>query len=585
MVLTRRAHRERMEISRWLPNEVLVQIIQHSPKVDQATLCRVSKLIRDLSLPVLYRIVRIKDTDSVTFFCSAIIGNPFRADAVRFFTLDPLYDNDVRYDLILATLELMLRLEHLSIAPFTLDDSHSFMLLENCTFPQLISCDLWVPGDSLDTPLTLDVSPSDLAVGFLARHSTLQRIHFRSDHTMVPSQSAYITLPNLEFYEGDAAFIPIIDGNGLKEVALTWRRIDNDHFNVDTGIIIRLNSMTTPDSPFVSSHRSRYWDDLSQILTSVSQHMRHTQTLRLQFSTTFMRLSQERIIYITGCLRQLTCLVYFDMAYPAEFSSWPLGRKDEKQLMAQDQNVAEGWGAACPSLRACSFNLRAFRKVDVHYLPAIDFLAVQFLRSFAEKESSHGSSPPCVWAFQLFDTTMRMDLGIWIGIAKNPFRAEAVRSFTLDMPHDSPVMIRGDLILAALKLMLRLAHLSIPGSMYNNAHCVSLLQEGNFPQLISCHLWVPSHILDISPCPLLDLLAGFLARHLTLKRIQIHSEYRIVTSQPVRTALPHLEFYQGDAGFILAIDATSLKEIELTWCPGDDVDKIIIRLSSMIKPN
>ncbi|KAJ6510752.1 hypothetical protein C8R45DRAFT_1068692 [Mycena sanguinolenta] len=361
MVLTRRAHRERMEISRWLPNEVLVQIIQHTPKAEQAILACVSKLIRDLCLPVLYRVIKLEYSSAITSLCSVIINNPSRADAVRSCTLDVYdepQDNVVRSDLILATLKLMSRLEHLSISPFALDSGHCLMLLEQCSFPQLISCDFWVPSDSLDLSLT----PSDLAVGFLIRHSTLRRVHFHSDHRMVPCQPVHVSLPNLELYEGDAAFIPLIDASGLKEVALTWRRMDDD--NLDIEVITGLNSMTKPDSPFISSHRSRYWEDLRQILTSVSKDMQHTQSLRLQFSRTFRRLTPERISHITGCLRQLTHLVYFEMGYSAEFPSWPLGRKDEEQLMAEDHSIAQGWGAACPTLQACGFNLRAWRKVD-----------------------------------------------------------------------------------------------------------------------------------------------------------------------------------------------------------------------------
>ncbi|KAJ6511008.1 hypothetical protein C8R45DRAFT_965887 [Mycena sanguinolenta] len=91
MVLTRRAYRQSMEISRWLPNEVLVHIIQLSSKADQASLSRVSRLFHDLCLPVLYRIVEIKCDDAVDSFYSAIIKNPSRGDFVRSFATAALY--------------------------------------------------------------------------------------------------------------------------------------------------------------------------------------------------------------------------------------------------------------------------------------------------------------------------------------------------------------------------------------------------------------------------------------------------------------------------------------------------------------
>ncbi|KAF7341921.1 hypothetical protein MSAN_02048000 [Mycena sanguinolenta] len=156
-----------MDIS--LPNELLVQIIQHSPAGKQAILCRLSRLFHDLCVPVLYRVVEIKDSDSVALFCSAIIANPSRAGAVRSFTVDVSRSRIEHYgDLLLASLKLMLRLDHLFLSQTALDYGQSSILLEECIFPQLISCDIWAPSWSKNE------SVSDLVAAFLARHSTLK---------------------------------------------------------------------------------------------------------------------------------------------------------------------------------------------------------------------------------------------------------------------------------------------------------------------------------------------------------------------------------------------------------------------------
>ncbi|KAF7361552.1 hypothetical protein MSAN_01188800 [Mycena sanguinolenta] len=362
MVLTRRAYREKMEISRWLPNEVLVQIIQHSAKADQATLARASKLFWDLCLPVLYRIVKLKNPRSITFFCSKIMEIPSRADAVRSFTLNVPFNkhDEIRCDLILASLKLMLSLDHLSLSAFALDTRHTVMLLEQCSFPQLISCDLWAPSDIKDLfqipPPPLSKS-SDLTAVFLTRHSTLKRIQFHSVYRMVASRSVHAPLPNLEFYAGHARFILSINAIGLQAVELVWYTEDDE---VIDEIVTGISSMTRPNFPFVSSHS--YWDDPCQIVTSVSKHIPHTKTLRLQcLELSFTILSQDTIRYITRCLHGFTGLVYLELGYTRNF---PAPGVDDD---SEDRIAVEAWGKACPTLEACCLNLSAWRKIDSHW--------------------------------------------------------------------------------------------------------------------------------------------------------------------------------------------------------------------------
>ncbi|KAF7340877.1 hypothetical protein MSAN_02117200 [Mycena sanguinolenta] len=330
MVLTRRAHRERMEISRWLPNEILVHIIQHSAKADQATLARVSKLFHALCLPILYRVVEFKDPHSTTVFCSGIIENPSRADAVRSFVLDVPYQYccDMRDDLVLASLKLMSRLDHLSFSEFTFDYRHGRILLEEINFLQLTSCNIWVPDD--------------LIYRFPAQASDL---------------SVRVSLPHLEFYHGGAAFVSGIDAICLKEVQLTWYSADDA--NVDK-IVTSLSSMTLtkPHLPFVSCHA--YWGGpCHQIMDSVSMRMPHTKTLRLHPMRDYgALLSQDTILHATECLPQFTGLLYLAMEWSK--GAFPTSGADKHK----DRIAVEGWGEACPTLEACCLNHSGWRKVD-----------------------------------------------------------------------------------------------------------------------------------------------------------------------------------------------------------------------------
>jgi hypothetical protein len=76
-----------MDIIRWFPNEVIEQIVQAAPPADRASLCRVSKLIHDLSLPILNRTVELYEYNSAGAFCCALIENPSRGDAIRSFSV------------------------------------------------------------------------------------------------------------------------------------------------------------------------------------------------------------------------------------------------------------------------------------------------------------------------------------------------------------------------------------------------------------------------------------------------------------------------------------------------------------------
>ncbi|KAJ7490808.1 hypothetical protein FB451DRAFT_1389566 [Mycena latifolia] len=86
MVLTRRAYKA---ISRWLPSEIILEIIQAAPQADRASLCRVSKLFHALGLPVLYRVVHLQTRASAEAFGPTVLSNIALGPLVRSFTIDP----------------------------------------------------------------------------------------------------------------------------------------------------------------------------------------------------------------------------------------------------------------------------------------------------------------------------------------------------------------------------------------------------------------------------------------------------------------------------------------------------------------
>ncbi|KAJ7511480.1 hypothetical protein B0H11DRAFT_2387366 [Mycena galericulata] len=104
---------------RWLPDELIIEIIQNISKADQANLCRVSKLFRSLTLPVLNRDVAlyVGDGPILDAFCSALLANPARADTIRSFTLWDDGPSIVISRQTFQAIQLMTRLEHLGAIP------------------------------------------------------------------------------------------------------------------------------------------------------------------------------------------------------------------------------------------------------------------------------------------------------------------------------------------------------------------------------------------------------------------------------------------------------------------------------------
>ncbi|KAJ6511002.1 hypothetical protein C8R45DRAFT_1207777 [Mycena sanguinolenta] len=335
MVLTRRAaYRQSVEISRWLPNEVLVHIVQLSPKADQASLSRISRLFHDLCLPVLYRVVKIKRYHAIDSFCSSVVENPSRADFVRSFATDLPYSHYPQYsrsEVLIVALKLMLKLDHLALCAFALDGRHSLLLFEECNFPQLISCDIWAPWGAFDG-IRSNERISDSIPLFLARHSTLKRVHIHPADKLVAPQSIRASLPNLEFYGGDAGFIPAIDARGLKSVQLTW-------FADADAEKIMLGATTVSVTPSSMMHDPGV-------------------------------LSDDTARHITECLPRFTSLVYLSLEW--------MNDPPQSTANSADRIVIEAWGEACPTLEGCGLYFHGWRKLDGRWeeCPLKDFLVL-----------------------------------------------------------------------------------------------------------------------------------------------------------------------------------------------------------------
>ncbi|KAJ7100517.1 hypothetical protein C8R44DRAFT_353368 [Mycena epipterygia] len=361
MVLTRRAHKA---ISRWLPNEVLTEIIEAFPNLaDRASLCRVSKLFHALCLPILYRVVHLDvNLHSAVTFSSSLKENSTRADAIRHLivtsTTGPRLPDSVvaRISMLTELLKLMQKLEHLSINPVVWygpeGPSHDYRpVILQSTFSGLLSCVIpMIEGFVVD----LEDPHIDLLGSFLSRHPKLTRIHVRGQLLRAPS--ARISLENLQYYRGPGILLPSLDvGIGLREARIEWSSSEIDDLE---NIIVSLNSLTRHDIPFTFCTEDCDDDvDALQIMDSISRNIPHTKTLRLACLVYFSYYTHEEIAntsrHIRECLPRFTGLVYLGME-----GHWPLKNEAESQI------EVKAWGDVCPTLEACSLDDGAWRKVN-----------------------------------------------------------------------------------------------------------------------------------------------------------------------------------------------------------------------------
>ncbi|KAJ7675123.1 hypothetical protein B0H17DRAFT_1081525 [Mycena rosella] len=307
-------------ITRWFPYEIITQIMEATPRADQASLCRVSSMFHDLCVPLLYSVVQICHRHNALAFYSALVENPKVLESIRscsFFSTGPMTSN-----ILLQSINLMPRLEHLT--------THDDRVLQTCTVPSLISCRI-----GLKRP----VPEANIIASFLTRHPALARVRVDIVSRFQPP-SVPISLPNLQRFDGPACFIPLMLSRGLAEARLRWHPGET-YSNTDIDrIFAALHSLTSPEIPFFSSYE--YYNDLGiPIVTAASIHLPHTRTLRVRNATPWTLNDLGIIRHITTCLPRFAAVVYLAV----NFDDGSLG-------ISAERATVEAWTEAFLTLEA-----------------------------------------------------------------------------------------------------------------------------------------------------------------------------------------------------------------------------------------
>ncbi|KAJ7612192.1 hypothetical protein FB45DRAFT_1065550 [Roridomyces roridus] len=332
-----------MSITKWLPNELLVEMIQNTPRADQAALCRVSKLFHALTLPVLNGTVVLDDrryrthTFSDAFlssntpradqaalcrvskllhaltlpvlngtvvlddrryrthtfsdaFLSSVIDDPGRASFTRSLTLifrSASYDSTC--DLLFQTLESLKALRHLSLK--IMNPSEIFLShLPHLTFPQLSTCHIEISDHKIRVPSVAQ---------FLSRHPTITQLRLwpiqESTHPVSPSEWAASMLPNLQNYQGTSALLPAFSTRNLRSI-VAWAD-PPDH------AVVRL--LANPELPFAISITTDIsadqQDQMQMNLRSLSEHMPFITQLQIQLWDHGVRMNATALHVISRC--------------------------------------------------------------------------------------------------------------------------------------------------------------------------------------------------------------------------------------------------------------------------------------------
>ncbi|KAJ7687645.1 hypothetical protein B0H17DRAFT_1180796 [Mycena rosella] len=366
MVLTRRAHKA---ISRWLPNETITEIVQAAPRSDQASLCRVSKLFRDLCLPILYRVVDLEADASVADFGDTVLSNAALAGLVRSYSVNyPRAGMSIAAKslspILVNSSKTFVRLEALSINFVLLTDTDIETLLR-WTFPHLVRCSLGTASSHWS-----DTEQQDTLASFLIRHPELENLRIQAFPYALERSSEAVRIPLLRLQQlrCPSRIIPSIVAPRIKRVKMYWD--DGGLDDVDT-IFVALKAMVPSDVPLTCSTINCNKHLYSEVVDSLSRNLPYTRTLQLYLYDS--PAWNEVIGHLKNCLPRFTGLAFLSV----HNSSWVIPTRNEEEEI----NVL---GDACSTLEVCRLDRRAWRKVDGMWetYPLTDFDALAGLESW-----------------------------------------------------------------------------------------------------------------------------------------------------------------------------------------------------------
>ncbi|KAJ7743513.1 hypothetical protein DFH07DRAFT_36142 [Mycena maculata] len=233
MVLTRRAYKS---ITRWLPNEILSEVVQWVTPPDLVALCQTSHLMKGIATPLLYRAVSLSKISGMKRFITTMerhANDPVsKAEHVRQFCIHQFAPNIPENILQKITLVLSYFSRLTSLQLFSLNN-HFPELLRTAHFPSL-------------TDFRCHVLPrlSSSLSSFLNRHQTITDLYLcRIFDDAMPTLD-HIHLPNLHTISMPGSFIPCLvhDDTNVVIMCIFWFPDQLDNVEIALPALCRLSS-------------------------------------------------------------------------------------------------------------------------------------------------------------------------------------------------------------------------------------------------------------------------------------------------------------------------------------------------------
>ncbi|KAJ7275673.1 hypothetical protein C8J57DRAFT_1311402 [Mycena rebaudengoi] len=340
-MLTRRAAKC---ILRFLPNELLTEIIANTAPADQVALCRVSKLFSRLARRVLYRTVTLASLRAILACCHALIGNPELALLVKSFDISASKLNGTNIhalDLISAALACTTNLETLNFV-FARGAPSFIECIDSRTFPAL---------RRLVLRADLDAEPALLA--FLHRHPRLGVLKLfgpAEPFAALLSTTGVPCLLDLKYLKATAAVFPALlapSGSSapphLTAAEIDWKLVG------PLDALPPLRALTAHSASLTKLVCFRAGPNLD-LIPLVAQYFPRLVVLKVHASSGLLPRAHdvETLTTIRTALARLPALRAFQYTY-AHFGFSVAHREHDRATVAS-------WAAGCPVLRQCTLN-------------------------------------------------------------------------------------------------------------------------------------------------------------------------------------------------------------------------------------
>ncbi|KAJ7466196.1 hypothetical protein B0H11DRAFT_2048810 [Mycena galericulata] len=332
MVLTRRAYKS---IIRWLPNEVLSEVMQYASRQDLVVLCQTSRLISGLATPLLYRSIAFSTSLDLRRILFSMKGNPDRTGARRNHVRQVSIPENGSYFPPNSRKELALLL------PSFLHLNSLEILSSRAQFPELLR-DGVLPNL---TTFGCFVCPtlSSLLSTFLNRHPTINQLDlYQSDDGLVPHLDP-VQLPNLKFFSMPGSLVPAIvhDNKNVEVMGIIWYV---DEPGVGT-TLAALGKMGSAKGFALDAYSG--WNHQPSFIGAVAENMPEIYVLRChRLYTAACRMSFGDALEIGEHLKSFKALCILEFLYFKEDSEH-LGQSERDDL---DLKIVTYWGSVCAPL-------------------------------------------------------------------------------------------------------------------------------------------------------------------------------------------------------------------------------------------